>query len=236
MAWKQFQFKDQTVFVRVLATGKPIVHRGRVEMRYRLGATKSYRAAPDNLIETDGEILPDEEFGGAPVPAVASQAVREDPIKPAGPTTIVIHTDGACSGNPGPAGIGVFFERPDGEILEHSEFIGEGTNNIAELTAILRALEMLRPEEQGAHVLLYTDSAWSLGVLVGGWKAKANLELITAIKERMTSLPDVELLKVRGHAGNSGNEEADALATMAVRRESTTTRTRRRSKSPSPAP
>lgn len=236
MAWKQFQFKDQTVFVRVLATGKPIVHRGRVEMRYRLGATKSYRAAPDNLIETDGEILPDEEFGGAPVPAVASQAVREDPIKPAGPATIVIHTDGACSGNPGPAGIGVFFERPDGEILEHSEFIGEGTNNIAELTAILRALEMLRPEEQSAHVLLYTDSAWSLGVLVGGWKAKANLELITAIKERMVGTPDVELLKVRGHAGNSGNEEADALATMAVRRESTTTRTRRRSKSPSPAP
>ncbi len=235
MAWKQFQFKDQTVFVRVLATGKPIVHRGRVEMRYRLGATKSYRAAPDNLIETDGEILPDEEFGGAPVPAVASQAVREDPIKPAGATTIIIHTDGACSGNPGPAGIGVFFERPDGEILEHSEFIGEGTNNIAELTAILRALEMLKPEEQETHVLLYTDSAWSLGVLVGGWKAKANLELITAIKERMLSTPDVELLKVRGHAGNSGNEEADALATMAVRRESTTTRTRRRSKSPSPA-
>jgi len=101
MAWKQFQFKDQTVFVRVLATGKPIVHRGRVEMRYRLGATKSYRAAPDNLIETDGEILPDEEFGGAPVPAVASQAVREDPIKPAGPTTIVMRWPasqaGACA-------------------------------------------------------------------------------------------------------------------------------------------
>lgn len=236
MAWKQFQFKDQTVFVRVLATGKPIVHRGRVEMRYRLGATKSYRAAPDNLIETDGEILPDEDFGGAPAPAVSSQAVREEPVKAAGPATIVIHTDGACSGNPGPAGIGVVIERPEGDIIEHSEFIGEGTNNIAELTAILRALEMLKPEEQSAHVLLYTDSAWSLGVLVGGWKAKANLELITAIKERMATTPDVELLKVKGHAGHSGNEEADALATMAVRRESSTTRTRRRSKSPPPAP
>jgi ribonuclease HI len=237
MAWKPFQFKDQTVFVRVLATGKPIVHRGRVEMRYRLGATKSYRAAPDNLIEVEGgEIIPDDAFGGAPVPAVASQAVREDPVKAAGPATLVIHTDGACSGNPGPAGIGVFIERPDGEIIEHSEFIGEGTNNIAELTAILRALEMLRPDEQESHVLLYTDSGWSLGVLVGGWKAKANLELITAIKERMTTLPDVELLKVKGHAGQGGNEEADALATMAVRRESTTTRTRRRSKTPPLAP
>ena len=95
---------------------------------------------------------------------------------------------------------------------------------------------MLRPDEQDAHVLLYTDSGWSLGVLVGGWKAKANLELITAIKERVTTLPDVELLKVKGHAGQGGNEEADALATMAVRRESTTTRTRRRSKTPPPAP
>jgi len=52
----------------------------------------------------------------------------------------------------------------------------------------------------------------------------------------MLTTPDVELLKVRGHAGHSGNEEADALATMAVRRESTTTRTRRRAKPPSPAP
>lgn len=236
MAWKQFQFKDQTVFVRVLASGKPIVHRGRVEMRYRLGATKSYRAAPDNLIEGDGEIIPDEAFGGAPTPAAVTVAPREVPVKVASAATIVIHTDGACSGNPGPAGIGVLLERPDGEVIEHSEFIGEGTNNIAELTAILRALEMLRPEEQEAHVLLYTDSAWSLGVLVGGWKAKVNVDLIAAIKDRMTTLPDVELLKVKGHAGNTGNDEADALATMAVRRESTTTRTRRRSKPNPPAP
>jgi len=236
MAWKQFQFKDQTVFVRVLASGKPIVHRGRVEMRYRLGATKSYRAAPDNLIEGDGEIIPDEAFGGTPTPAAVVQAPREIPAKEASAATIIIHTDGACSGNPGPAGVGVLIERPDGEVIEHSEFIGEGTNNIAELTAILRALEMLRPDEQTAHVLLYTDSAWSLGVLVGGWKAKVNVELITAIKERMTTMPEVELLKVKGHAGNTGNEEADALATMAVRRESSTTRTRRRSKPTAPAP
>lgn len=235
MAWKQFQFKDQTVFVRVLASGKPIVHRGRVEMRYRLGATKSYRAAPDNLIEVDGEIIPDEAFGGTQAPAAVTVAPRETPVKAASAATIVIHTDGACSGNPGPAGIGVLLERPDGEVIEHSEFIGEGTNNIAELTAILRALEMLKPEEHGAHVLLYTDSAWSLGVLVGGWKAKVNVELIAAIKDRMTTMPDVELLKVKGHAGQGGNEEADGLATMAVRRESTTTRTRRRAK-PSATP
>lgn len=214
MAWKQFQFKDQTVFVRVLATGKPIVHRGRVEMRYRLGATKSYRAAPDNLIETDGEILPDEEFGGAPVPAVASQAVREDPIKPAGATTIIIHTDGACSGNPGPAGIGVFFERPDGEILEHSEFIGEGTNNIAELTAILRAAEALEGESR--PIVLKTDSQYSIGVLTKGWKAKANPDLIAETKAALAKVPTMKLRYIEGHAGHAGNERADELARAAV--------------------
>lgn len=237
MAWRRFTFKDQTVFVRVLASGKPIVHRGRIEIRYRQGATKSYRAAPDNLVEIAGdtEIIPDEAFSGTPAPTATAQAVREEPSRAPTDATIVIHTDGACSGNPGPAGIGVLLERPE-EAIEHSEYIGEATNNVAELTAILRALEMLKPEESEAHVLLYTDSGWSLGVLVGGWKAKANLELIDKIKERLAVLPNVELLKVRGHAGQSGNEEADALATMAVRRETSMTRTRKRSKSSPPAP
>lgn len=237
MAWRRFTFKDQTVFVRVLASGKPIVHRGRIEIRYRQGATKSYRAAPDNLVEIadDTEIIPDEAFSGTPAPTATVQSVREEPSRAPTDATIVIHTDGACSGNPGPAGIGVLLERAD-EAIEHSEYIGEATNNVAELTAILRALEMLKPEEAEAHVLLYTDSGWSLGVLVGGWKAKANVELIEKIKERLAGLPNVELLKVRGHAGQSGNEEADALATMAVRRETSMTRTRKRSRSPLPAP
>ncbi|WP_434422294.1 ribonuclease HI [Nannocystis pusilla] len=236
MAWKRFVFKDQTVFVRVLASGKPIVHRGRIEMRYRLGASKSYRATPDNLIEIpdDTEILSDDAFSGTPTPVATVQVVREEPTRAPTDATIIIHTDGACSGNPGPAGIGVLIERGE-EAVEHSEFIGEGTNNVAELTAILRALEMLRPEDKDAHVLLYTDSGWSLGVLVGGWKAKANLELIEKIKEKLGEFTGVELLKVRGHAGQSGNEEADQLATMAVRREDSRTRTRRRSKSPLPA-
>ncbi|MDC0717730.1 ribonuclease HI [Nannocystis bainbridge] len=236
MAWKRFVFKDQTVFVRVLASGKPIVHRGRIEMRYRLGASKSYRATPDNLIEIpdDTEILSDDAFSGTPTPAATVQVVREEPTRAPTDDTIIIHTDGACSGNPGPAGIGVLIERGE-EAVEHSEFIGEGTNNVAELTAILRALEMLRPEDKDAHVLLFTDSGWSLGVLVGGWKAKANLELIEKIKEKLAEFTGVELLKVRGHAGQPGNEEADALATMAVRREDSRTRTRRRSKSPLPA-
>ena len=153
---------------------------------------------------------------------------------PADEDTIIIYTDGACSGNPGPAGIGVLLQRPD-EIVEVSEFIGSGTNNIAELSAILRGLQQLREDERERLIHLYTDSGWSLGVLIGGWKAKANLELIAEIKEHLEKLPKIELLKIRGHAGQEGNEEADHLATMAVRRETSMTRARKRVKGADPS-
>lgn len=222
MPWKKYEFKGQTVYARVLATGKPIVHRGRVELRYKLGARKSYKAAPDNLVEIEGDtdIIDDAEMSGGPsqAAATATAALKEEPSAPPDDETIVIYTDGACSGNPGPAGIGVLVERPD-QTIEISEFIGSGTNNIAELSAILRALQTLRAEDGARAIHLYTDSGWSLGVLIGGWKAKANLELLDQIKAELEKYPRIELLKVRGHAGHAGNEEADRLATQATRRE-----------------
>jgi ribonuclease HI len=225
MPWRTCEFKGQEVYVRVLPTGKPIVRRGLVEVRYKLGATKSYRTLRDNIELLSDEIIEDSQMGGTS--ARAQQALRETPQNPVTDDTIVIHTDGACSGNPGPAGIGVLIERPDEEV-EISEFLGSGTNNIAELTGILRALETLTDAESDRQVHLYTDSGWSLGVLVGGWKAKANLELIGKIQEQMKRFSKLELLKVRGHSGHDGNERADDLATMAVRRESSLTRNRAR--------
>lgn len=231
MPWKKYEFKGEEVYVRVLPTGKPIVHRGRVEVRYRLGARKSYKAAPDNIVDLGSDIISDQEMGGSSAAAATSKAaLREEPKEPADENTIVIYTDGACSGNPGPAGIGVFMQRPD-TTLEISEYIGSGTNNIAELTAILRALEQVKEDEQERRIHLYTDSGWSLGVLIGGWKAKTNLELIGSIKTQMERMPNLELLKIKGHAGHPGNEEADGLATRAARRESSSEpreRTRRR--------
>ena len=218
MPWKQYEFKGQTVYVRVLPTGKPIVRHGRVELRYKLGARKSYRASPDGLVEMEGEIIADTEMSGSQGAAATTAALRETPSTPPDDDTIIIYTDGACSGNPGPAGIGVLVQRPD-EMVEISEFLGSGTNNIAELTAILKALRTLREDENDRLIHLYTDSGWSLGVLIGGWKAKANVELIEEIREEMKRFTRLELLKVRGHAGHDGNEEADRLATQATRRE-----------------
>jgi ribonuclease HI len=194
-----------------------------------MGATKSYRASPDNLVEMEGEVVSDEDMGGSGPKNTGTAALREEPRTPPDDDTSIIYTDGACSGNPGPAGVGVYLQRAT-EIVELSEYIGSGTNNIAELTAILRALQHLEDADHDSRIHLYTDSGWSLGVLIGGWKAKTNLELIDEIRERMAKFPKLELLKVKGHAGLEGNEEADRLATMAARSESSKTRTRRRTR------
>ncbi|MBN2722969.1 MAG: ribonuclease HI [Deltaproteobacteria bacterium] len=128
-------------------------------------------------------------------------------------STITVYTDGACSGNPGPAGLGVVLS--NGSIKRViSEYLGSSTNNIAELTAILRALQAVKNKK--AEVLIHTDSSYSIGVLSKGWKAKANVELITEIRLLMTSFPRLRLIKVEGHSGVEGNEEADSLAREAV--------------------
>lgn len=66
MPWKAFDYRGDKVWVRVLDTGKPIVHRGLIEFRYKPGASKSYKTSRDNVEDLEGEpeILSDEDFGG----------------------------------------------------------------------------------------------------------------------------------------------------------------------------
>src|SRR5690606_5804567 len=125
-----------------------------------------------------------------------------------------VWTDGACTGNPGPAGLGVVLI--DGERREElSEYLGHGTNNIAELTAIERGLQLVG--DRTRPVLVYTDSSYSIGLLSQGWKAKANVELVARIRELCRSFTDLRFVKVAGHAGIELNERTDFLATSAVR-------------------
>ena len=122
----------------------------------------------------------------------------------------------------------MWLRRP-GETVEMSVFLGERTNNFAELSAIELALKELSDEERNGVVHLYTDSAWSIGVLVQNWKAKTNLQIIAKIKELISAVPKLEIIKVKGHSGDEGNEMADHLATRAVRREASDERRRKRS-------
>ena len=104
-----------------------------------------------------------------------------------------------------------------GKRKELGEYLGVGTNNIAELTAIDRALDLAATTRRTrARVRIYTDSAYSIGVLSKGWKAKANQELIARMRRALAGFPDVEFVKVSGHAGVPENERCDELARNAI--------------------
>ena len=98
-----------------------------------------------------------------------------------------------------------------------SESLGHGTNNIAELTAILRALRMVKNPE--IPVVVYTDSQYALGVLSLGWKAKQNRVLVEDIRREMQRFREVRFVKVAGHADIHLNNMADELARDSIRKE-----------------
>jgi len=127
---------------------------------------------------------------------------------------IHIFTDGACSGNPGPAAWGAVLIY-NNHIKEFSEFIGDATNNIAELTAIKNALTKVKKND--IPIKVYVDSDYSIGVLTKDWKVKANRELVLEIKKLINSFDDISFYKVKGHAGIKFNERADQLACLAIK-------------------
>lgn len=206
------------VLARATASGEPVVGSdGRVEVRYKAQDTKTYRAAKRNLEPIAGEVLlPDDAVAAGTAAAPKTKADRAQKVAdtkhPEG--TIVVYADGACSGNPGPAGIGVVIQDERGR-RELSQFLGQATNNIAELTAVLEAAKII--EDRDRPVRIHTDSKYAIGVLSMGWKAKANTELIARVRTALAPFSDLQLIHVPGHAGVVLNERADALAVQAVK-------------------
>jgi ribonuclease HI len=203
------RFKGEQVWVRADESGHLVLDpQGRAEMKYRETDAKSYRPSAGNL-------SPVEEGAAAPPPPERKRPRVEASKKKApalGGGAVEIWTDGACSGNPGPMGIGVVVI--DGSARrEKGEYLGVGTNNIAELTAIGRGIDLAGGG--GRRMRVYTDSSYAIGVLSKGWKAKANQELIARLKRQLAPL-DVEFVKVAGHAGVPENERCDELARDAV--------------------
>jgi ribonuclease HI len=226
MPWTFALLRGQKVLARANADGTLAVEGGRVEIRYRKTDPKAYRAAAANLGIVPGEpLVPDDDVvpGAEPAPkgakAPAPERLDRSPGAGTRPTRTadgwVAFTDGACSGNPGPAGSGMVVIRPGGSIHEGFEYLGTSTNNVAELTGILRALEAIPAE--APSILIHTDSQYSIGVLTKGWKAKANQELIARTKTLLAKRPQARIVYVKGHAGIPMNERADELAREAIR-------------------
>ena len=138
---------------------------------------------------------------------------------------VIIYTDGACSGNPGPGGWGSILMYKDNK-KEISGGKLETTNNVMELTAVIEGLKLLKFP---CKVKLYSDSAyvvnafnekWIYGWLKNGWKNSSkepvkNKELWQELYE-LTKIHDVEFIKVKSHSDNEYNNRCDELARNAI--------------------
>lgn len=200
MAWERRRYRKNKVWIRVDEHGAPVLDdRGLAALRYKPEDERTYSVRPD-------EVGP------------LAETVPGDPQQPTpGPEheEIHIYTDGASSGNPGPAGLGVVLLWRERR-REIQRYLGEATNNEAELSAVLAALEAVR--RPALPVVLHTDSEYVIGVLAGGHKVKANRALVASIHREMERFGALRFVKVPAHAGVPENERADRLATDAVRK------------------
>lgn len=130
------------------------------------------------------------------------------------PNSLKIYTDGACRGNPGPSSVGVSFSTLENqEIAFISEYIGETTNNVAEYTALLKALKKAK-EEGVENIWVCTDSELMVKQLKGEYKVKAD-HIRTLHSEAFDLLKSFRKVKLE-HVLREKNKRADALANQAL--------------------
>ena len=139
---------------------------------------------------------------------------------------VVIYTDGACSGNPGPGGWGtiLIYKNVKKEI---SGYMENTTNNIMEITAVIEGLKLLKYE---CEVEIYSDSAYVVNAFnnhwIEGWRKKnwinsskepvKNKELWQELYN-LTKQHNVKFIKVKGHSDNEYNNRCDELARLAIK-------------------
>jgi len=138
---------------------------------------------------------------------------------------VIIYTDGACSGNPGPGGWGSILMYK-GNKKEISGEKPNTTNNIMEITAVIEALKLLKFP---CSVKLYSDSAYVVNAFNNGWiynwqknnwktadkKPVKNQELWKELYS-LFKMHKIEFIKVKGHSDNEYNNRCDELARNAI--------------------
>ena len=142
---------------------------------------------------------------------------------------IIIYTDGACSGNPGPGGWGALLMYGP-SVRELSGYSPATTNNRMELSAAIEALQALK---EPCTVDLYSDSSYLVNAINEGWlkrwtinnwktaakKSVENIDLWQKILKLLT-LHTINFHKVKGHSDNPYNNRCDTLAREAIKRKS----------------
>lgn len=139
---------------------------------------------------------------------------------------IILYTDGACSGNPGPGGWGLVLRFGEKE-KELSGFDAQTTNNRMELMAVITGLETLK---EACNVTIYTDSKYVSDAINKGWlknwkkngykksdkKPILNLDLWIRVEAQLER-HNTQFIWVKGHAENKYNNRCDELATGAIK-------------------
>ena len=128
------------------------------------------------------------------------------------------YVDGACSGNPGPMGIGVLLiDKTTGKEKEYSQSLGGGTNNIAELMAAIMALRMCKNPKE-TEITIHTDSQLTYHIIRNEWNPKKNLDLVRELNLLKKQFAKVEAVKVKGHSTDEYNNRVDRLAVNSIKK------------------
>jgi ribonuclease HI len=224
MAWDRRRYRGNKVWVETDESGAlALDDRGFARVRFRREDERTYSVRPTEVFAVDDPAAaPARRKGASGARGASARAAPEDPDEVPGDDVpalagraVHVYTDGASSGNPGPSGAGavlIFREHRK----ELSRYLGETTNNVAELEAVLLGLRAVKSRD--LPVRLHSDSSYVVGVLDGSMRAKANSALVARIRAEMQEFRDLRLVKVPGHAGVEPNERADALARLAIRR------------------
>ena len=217
-SWKRMSFKGNKVWAQTDTNKNLLIEKGMVLIKYNLKQDYEYRVKPESLSPEEQAVPAKKKSMSLPssIKPGAQNVTKEQKLVTDLPhNCIKIYTDGASSGNPGPSGIGILFIHGKNK-KEISQYIGVATNNIAELTAIKRALEELKRND--LPVRIFSDSSYSIGSLTKNWKPQKNQVLIYEIRTLMNKFCDLAFIKVKGHSGIKENEVVDFLATSAIKK------------------
>jgi len=211
--WKRMSFKGNKVWAAADPDKNLVVEKGKVLIKYNLKQNYEYKVKLESLKPEDQAIPSKKKSDSKENQKKSAKKIASDSDIP--DNCIKIYTDGASSGNPGPSGIGILLIYKE-KRKEISKYIGQATNNIAELTGIKVALEELKRHD--LPVRIFSDSSYSIGLLTKGWKPQKNIELVSVIRTITDKFNDLCFIKVKGHSGIKENEVADFLATSAIKR------------------
>ena len=206
--WRRMRFKHNKVWKATDHDGRPIQQNGKLLIKYQLEQDYEYWVNPANVGPLDALQT---ETGRSP--KSATPVKTEKPMPPPARTQCTYTPTAPRREIPVRPASGLSWNTGKRRKKSRNSSAMQPTTWPNSKRSAPRLLELKR---RNLPVRIYTDSSYAQGVLSLGWKAHKNKELVKAIRELLSALKDVTLLKVRGHAGHEQNERADQLARAAI--------------------